>query len=270
MTLGPSDLARIVGLEGARNFRDFGGYPADNGKRVRRGQLFRSNRLSQLTPGDIQRLDAAGISTIFDLRAPREREADPTAWQAAHLAFHTWPPGHKRRLADMAKEYPQDTAGAEALMLDFYAELPRTLSHAFADILLKIADGAAPCVIHCSAGKDRTGMAAALVLSAIGVSRELVLDDYAMTDRIVASDEDMARSVFIGRDGGTKALGAMRTALPPEFIEVMRSAQPRFLESAFAGVERDYGSLASYFDAIGVNETVQLALKARLLEPDPA
>lgn len=270
MTLQPEDIERIVELEGAMNFRDFGGYQTSDGECVRRGILFRSNRLSQLTKSDFATLEGAGIATIFDLRAPREREADPTAWQATHLDFHTWPPGHKRRLVDMALDYPQNAQGAEALMLDFYAELPRTMSHAFADIIRRISNGAMPCVIHCSAGKDRTGMAAALVLSALGVSRELVLDDYAMTDRIVASEDDMARSLFTGRDGGARAQGAMRERFPPEAISVMRSARPVFLESAFAGIDREYGSLASFFEAIGIDDNVQRALRARLLECPPS
>lgn len=270
MTLTPDDIDRIVELEGARNFRDFGGYPTDDDTRVRRGVLFRSNRLSQLTAGDIGTLEQTGIRTIFDLRAPREREADPTAWTSPHLGIHTWPPGHKRRLVDMALDYPQDANGAETLMLDFYAELPRTLGHAFSDIILRIADGQTPCVIHCSAGKDRTGMAAALVLSVLGVPRDLVLDDYAMTDRIVASEEDMARSLFIGRDGGARAKNAMRAQFPPEAIAVMRSARPAFLASAFAGIDRDFGSLDAFFTAVGVNDGARQALRARLLEPSPS
>ena len=264
--LSEEDRARIVPLEGAGNFRDFGGYATADGGRVKRGTLFRANRLSELTPGDIATLEKTGITAIFDLRSPREREADPTAWQASHLAFHSWPPGHKRRLVDMALDYPLDAAGARQLMLDFYAELPRTLGHAFGAILREIAGGAVPCVMHCSAGKDRTGMAAALVLSAVGVPREKVLDDFALTDRIAASEEDMARSLFTGRDGGAKAAGAMREAFPDEAIAVMRSAQPQFLESAFDGLTREYGSLDDYYRAIGVNDAAQTRLAELLVE----
>ena len=270
MTLSPEDAGRLLDLEGARNFRDFGGYPTCDGGRVRRGVLYRSNRLSQLTRSDITTLDRAGIRAIFDLRGPREREADPTAWASPQVSIVTWPPGHKRRLSDMALDYPPDAGGAEALMLDFYAELPRTLGHAFADIMLRIADGETPCIIHCSAGKDRTGMAAALVLSALGVPRDLVLDDYAMTDRIVASEDDMARSLFTGRDGGERAHHAMRAKFPPEAIAVMRSARPAFLASAFAGIDREYGTLFEFFAAIGVDEGVRQALRTRLLEHSPS
>ena len=267
MTLSSEDKARIVVLDGAGNFRDFGGYATDSGGQVKRGQLFRSNRLSQLSSADIVTLDGTGIATVFDLRSPRERDADPTAWHASRLEFHNWPPGHKRRLVDMALEYPRDAAGARQLMLDFYAELPRTLGHAFAGILRKVAGGAVPCVIHCSAGKDRTGMAAALVLSALGVPRETVLADYAMTDRIVASEDDMARSLFTGKDGGEKAHSALRQAFSDEAIAVMRSARPEFLESAFAGIDREFGSLHEYYDSIGVDETVRAKLAALLVEP---
>ena len=267
MTLSDADRARIVPLEGAGNFRDFGGYATADGGRVRRGVLYRANRLSLLSESDVATLEETGIATVFDLRSPREIDADPTAWQASHLAFHSWPPGHKRRLVDMALEYPRDADGARQLMLDFYAELPRTLGHAFGGILREIAGGAVPCVMHCSAGKDRTGMAAALVLSAVGVAREDVLDDYAMTDRVVASEDDMARSLFVGKDGGGRAQGAMREAFSAEAIAVMRSARPEFLESAFAGIAREYGSLGAYCDSIGVDDAMRERLVDVLVEP---
>ncbi|WP_271079564.1 tyrosine-protein phosphatase [Aurantiacibacter sp. MUD61] len=267
MSLSDADRARILPLEGAGNFRDFGGYHTHDGGRIKTGVLFRSNRLSMLSADDIRALEETRIRAIFDLRAPREREADPTAWNAEHLAFHTWPPGHKRRLVDMALEYPQNADGARQLMLDFYAELPRTLGHAFGGILSEIAKGAVPCVMHCSAGKDRTGMAAALVLSSVGVPRETVLDDYALTDRIAASEDDMARSLFIGRDGGAKAQSAMRKAFPAEAIAVMRSANPEFLESAFAGIASEYGSLDQYYDSIGVDREMRERLAQLLVEP---
>ena len=268
MTLSKEDIERIVKLEGAGNFRDFGGYPTMHGGQVKRGMLFRANRLSELTARDIATLDRTGIAAVFDLRSPREREADPTAWRGAHLAFHSWPPGHKRRLVDMALEYPRTQAGARQLMLDFYFELPRTLGHAFGGILREIASGAVPCVMHCSAGKDRTGMAAALVLSALGVPRDCVLDDYAMTARISANEDDMARSLFTGRDGGEKAQGKMREVFPPEAIAMMRSARPEFLESAFAGIDRDYGSLETYYRDIGVDNAMREQLVELLVEPE--
>ena len=267
MTLTAEDRERIVTLEGAGNFRDFGGYTTECGAKVKRGQLFRSNRLSMLSEGDIETLEATGIATIFDLRAPYERDADPTVWQAERLTVHTWPPGHKRRLVDMAREYPQDTAGAQRLMCDFYAELPRTLGHAFGAIVAEIAGGAHPFVVHCSAGKDRTGWAAALILSILGVPRETVIADYTMTERIAASEDDMARSIFVGREGGAKARSTMRDKYPPEVIAVMLSARAEFLESAFAGIEHDYGSLDAYCQSIGVDDAMRERMIEALVEP---
>ena len=131
----------------------------------------------------------------------------------------------------------------------------------------EIAGAALPCVMHCSAGKDRTGMAAALVLSAVGVARDDVLDDYAMTDRVAASEDDMARSLFVGKDGGGRAQGAMREAFSAEAIAVMRLAKPEFLESAFAGIEREYGALGAYYDSIGVDDAMRERLVNLLVEP---
>ncbi|WP_052761810.1 tyrosine-protein phosphatase [Aurantiacibacter luteus] len=268
MSLTAADRERLLGLAGAPNFRDFGGYAVEGGGRVKRGLLFRSNRMSLLSPEETARLERIGIATIFDLRTPPERAAHPCAWEAPHLATHTWPSGHKRRLVDMARDYPRTVEGARQVMLDFYAELPRVLGHAFGDIVVKIANGTVPCVINCSAGKDRTGMAAALVLTALGVSRADVLDDYAMTGRVMASAEGMAEAVFIGTGGGEKGQTVLREGFAPDAVAMLRSSRAEFLESAFAGIDADYGSLPAYFAAIGVDEGVRARLAALLVEPD--
>ncbi|WP_343345029.1 tyrosine-protein phosphatase [Sphingomicrobium sp. XHP0239] len=266
-TAKPEDADRFLLLEGARNCRDFGGYRTRGGETVARGKLFRSNRLSQLTAADCERLDATGIDTIFDLRVSREREADPTVWDAPHLTVHTYPPGHKRRLVDMALDYPPTEAGALDLMQDFYAQLPLTLAHAFADILRRIADGALPCLIHCSAGKDRTGMAAALILEALDVPRATILADYALTDLDRVDEEGMARSVVSAKNvSGSSARERLRQRFGDEAIAVMRSARQSFLEAAFAGAERAHGSMTGWFDANGVDAPTRDRLAARLLE----
>lgn len=106
----PGASTRII-LDGARNFRDIGGLPAGGGRKVRVGKLFRSNRLSRLTPGDRVILDGLGIVAIFDLRARAEREQDPTAWSSPSVVTHVFRSGHKRRLIDMALDYPPTRAG---------------------------------------------------------------------------------------------------------------------------------------------------------------
>src|SRR6185436_7710127 len=116
---------------------------------------------SGLTAADQQRLESFGIRTIFDLRLEEERRRDPTPWSHPDVAVETFLPRRKRRLVDMALEYPPTAEGALALMHDFYAKMPHSMTHIVAGVFHRIAAGGVPCSIHCSAGKDGTGLVAA-------------------------------------------------------------------------------------------------------------
>lgn len=259
----PQGLAeRLIGLEGARNFRDFGGYPIDGSGRIRRGRLYRSNRLSKLTPADLERLGALGITTIFDLRARREREADPTVWTDPSLTTHVFRPGHKRRLVDMALDYPPTLAGVQALMHDFYTEMPAAMGETFGAIIRHVAEGAEPCVIHCSAGKDRTGVAVALLLAALGADRAEIVADYAFTSAIPRRQAgDMARAVV--RTGGDEEF---RRRYPPEAIAAMMAADPAYIAAALDAIDRAHGSTAAYLASIGVDGDAVARLRTRLVD----
>jgi len=258
-----ADPRRILGFEGAANFRDAGGYRTADGLRVRWGHLFRSGRLSALSEVDRDRLDGLGITTIFDLRARAEREKDPTCWSRDGLVTQTYRPGHKRRLVDMALDYPASAEGALALMRDFYAEMPETMAHIFGEMIAAIADGASPCIIHCSAGKDRTGMAVALLLAALGVPRETIVEDYVLTGSIARPQGEMANAVVRARDEG-----AFARFYPPEAIAVMMAADADYIEAALDAIERRHGSLAAFLrDRLGLDETSIEQLRSRLLEP---
>jgi protein-tyrosine phosphatase len=247
-------------LEGASNFRDFGGIPVADGLRVRQGQLFRSNKLSALTESDLEKLEAWGVRTIFDMRLEDERQRDPTLFACDFI--HTFPPRRKRRLVDMALEYPPTPEGALTLMHDFYAKMPHTMTHMFAEIITRLAEGAAPCIIHCSAGKDRTGVAAAMVLAALGASREAIVADYALTRLARGREADMARATV-----ATGALSEMRERYPPEAVAIVSDAAPSYIEAALDSAEERYGSLAGYLiEGLQLEPATLAALRERLLE----
>ncbi|RST31131.1 tyrosine-protein phosphatase [Sphingomonas ginkgonis] len=249
-------------LQGAPNFRDFGGYPSADGRRIRRSVLFRSSHLADLTDRDRAWLDEIGLRTIFDLRSRGERDLDPSACDHPSRTTHVFRPGHKRRLVDMALDYPATEAGVERLMLDFYAELPRTMAHVFGEILVRLADDPSPCIIHCSAGKDRTGMAVALVQAALGASRADMLHDYALTNHVPRSQKDMARSVQ--RQGSDTSLKA---AYPPEAIARMMAADPAYLAAALDAIVSEHGGMDAYLETIGLTAAHRERLRDHLLEP---
>jgi protein-tyrosine phosphatase len=257
-----SSLSKLVVLEGANNFRDFGVCTTAQGRRLRRGLLFRSNKLSVLTDVDRARLDAAGIRTIFDLRLEDERERDPTAWSHPELVIETYPPRKKRRLVDMALEYPPTEAGALRLMHDFYARMPHSMTHMFSAIIRRIAAGGAPCVIHCSAGKDRTGVAVAMVLAALGVGHEAIVADYVLTRQARGREADMAKATV-----ETGNLLELRARYPAEARAAMSDAAPSYIEAALASAKERYGSLEAYLlQGLGLEREVMEALRAELLE----
>ena len=249
-------------ISGAANFRDFGGQPTRDGGTIRRGMLFRSNRLSDLTDCDRVVLDRLGIRTIFDLRAAHERKADVTAWTHGGLVTRTYPPGHKRSLVEMSRDYPPDEAGARRLMIDFYAAMPRALAHVFGAIIRDLATGAAPCIVHCSAGKDRTGVAAALILSALGVEWEAIVEDYALTQERIRPEQEMACAL------GDPRHAERWSSYPPEASAIMLASAPAYLAAAFSAIDAEYGSMSVYFnDALEVGSATLDQLRRHLVIP---
>ena len=249
-----------VRLEGAGNFRDIGGILTEDGRRVRKGKVFRSNRLSQLTDNDQAVLDSLGIVALFDLRGRGERETDPTCWAPPGLKTHVFRTGHKRRLIDMASDYPRTRIGSIELMQDFYREMPKTMGHVFAGMIQQIAAGDIPCVIHCSAGKDRTGAAVAILLSALGVPKNAIVEDYVRTASVPGLNEDMKRALIRPEDQDRLS------QYPAEAIAATMDAIPDYIEETLNAVYAKSKSLKPFLDDIGVAEEVISDLKARLLE----
>lgn len=248
-------------LAGPANFRDLGGLETIHGEKIRQGVIFRSDRLSYLTASDRASLDTLSLKAIFDLRARSEREGDPTAWSGAGVTTHVFRPGHKRKLVDMAADYAPTAAGARALMLDFYAELPRVMGHVFGEVLLRIAEGAFPCIIHCSAGKDRTGMAVALLLAALGCARETIIADYGASARAVRLEDAVVRSIV--KDESSQHF---RARYPAEAIAVLTAAAPEYIRAALDAIDAEFGGISAYLAGLGVDATVRAHLRRHLLD----
>ena len=178
-------LERHVALEGCFNFRDLGGYRTPDGRRVRWRQLFRADSLSRLTGSDFDQLGAMGLATVIDLRTVSEvAERGRVEWPAPGITYHHLP---------MLDVLPDRDEYVEWAAPDFvarrYADMLATGASAVAEALRVLADSRChPAVIHCAAGKDRTGIISALVLGLLGVSDE---------DIVAAEPETM--HAFLGR-----------------------------------------------------------------------
>lgn len=243
-------MATAIRLDGAVNFRDFGGCPAGTGRRIRTGLLFRSARLSDLTAGDFRALDEIGVRTICDLRGERERERLPTRppenWSAGflHLDVQEDPgTGAAAFWARIAAD-PSE-AGVRRAMTDNYRRMPARFSRALPQLFDRLLDpGGAPIVVHCHAGKDRTGFACAMTLYALGADRRSVRADYLRTR--AAADAIASQSLIA--EAAARRLGFRLEARACAMIEAVRS---EYLDAALQTVRADHGSIRAYLERVG-------------------
>ena len=188
---------RKLGMQGTPNFRDFGGYPTVEGRQVKWGFLFRSGQLSSLSDQDVDLLASLELDLICDFRRVEEQEGDPSrlpAIKAPRIASLPIIPGSNSRFFEQAEGQMADRQA----MFDFMVEINRDFAEAqtatyarmFQEIL-SVQD--ARFLVHCAAGKDRTGFAAAIVLMALGVSRDVVMRDYMLTGQFFHPDREMDR-----------------------------------------------------------------------------
>ncbi len=246
----PDAPARHLNLAGASNFRDLGGYPARDGRVVRWRQIFRSNHLGHLTEADIEVLRPLGLKSAFDFRGTEERVA--TICGVAEIAVHSLPiePTVVATLrARLADGMPLSSADAVEVMRESYRNYVRYNTSSFRALFAHLLEDRAPLVIHCTAGKDRTGFACALILHSLGVPDDLIAEDYLLTNRFYRRDPTASSD------------------LPEEVRQVLASVHASFLAAAFDAIRNDYGDLENYLsDGLGLGAGERAKLEARYLD----
>jgi protein-tyrosine phosphatase len=260
-----------LGLANATNARDLGGLSTVDGRRVRSGLLFRANALNRLTEADLDTMAKLGLACVIDLRSEREVElvgADrlpsPPPGQLVALPLSD-PDNHMFAAVSLLikGELDETTALDAALLAQEMLRAYRWLAlseparAAYGTALRHIADSASlPLMFHCTAGKDRTGWLAAIVLSVLGVDRDDIFTDYLRTTEL-----NQAAIAFI--QGRLRDRGV---AEPAEVLPMLE-ARREYLTEAFAVAEAAYGTMAGYVrDALGVDDTAVAAIRANLLD----
>ena len=170
-------------MESAINFRDFGGHPSRYGGTVREDRLYRCGHLAAIAPNDIERLLGLDFALIADLRYAHERNTDRSPWPAAYaprLFAHSGSRSSDAPHIALLKWIGEGNTSMHQRTIAFYRKMPfnRHYRPLFVDILNKLAALDGRVLIHCTAGKDRTGILAALILHALGVSRDAIIADY--------------------------------------------------------------------------------------------
>ena len=242
--------ARHLNLEGASNFRDLGGYAARDGRKVRWRQIFRSNHLGHVTEADIAILRSLGVRSAFDFRGTEERVT--ALCGIGGIAVHSLPI-EPTVVASLRARAAAGTAlssiDALDVMRDSYRNYVRHNTPSFRALFGHLLEDRAPLVIHCTAGKDRTGFACALILHALGVSEDVIAEDYLLTNRLYRRDPNSSSD------------------LPDEVRRVLGSVETSFLAAAFEAIAEEYGGLEGYFsDGLNLGAEQRARLKARYLE----
>ena len=257
-------MSRILPFSTVYNFRDFGDYRVEGGAKIAPGRLFRSAHLNQLSGDDMTRFQVLGVSTVIDMRYPPERQRQPNRLPEGQdittLAFEAVSGQAEMKIAPHEAFLEHDLMTAEDArnyMLGSYARRPN--DPAFQKLvrrsLLHMADTGAPVLVHCAAGKDRTGTLVALIQTLLGVDRETVMEDYMLTMTAIDVDSVLAMaapqiSKRYGRD------------YKPEMLYPIFSVSEDYLEQAFDTM----GDITTYLtDVIGLSLNQMSAIKAHYL-----
>lgn len=238
-------------MAGATNFRDLGGYIGQDGRTVKWRRIFRSDHLAGLTPADQALLAELGVTRAIDFRGQAEGAA--YAYAIPGVAYHPLviePTVVQRALELQATGRALTAQDAVGLMQDTYRGFVHENAPRFAELFRLLLARDAPTVFHCTAGKDRTGFAAALILLALGVPRETVMQDYLLTNNLYRRPAGM----------GSHA--------PEEVLAVLWRVQEEFLDAALHMVDQDYGGVQTYLvEVLGVDAAAQRQLVAQYLQP---
>jgi protein tyrosine/serine phosphatase len=257
-------MQRIFPFEGVENFRDFGGYDAQ-GRRLKGGLLYRSAHHGNATETDLAGMRNLGVSVIVDLRRPNERERDPCRrWEgfAATVIQNDIGQAHDDPWHLFIANSDLSVEAFRRYMEDYYLEAPFVERHVdlYSRYFQALANTDGAVLIHCAAGKDRTGILAALTHHMAGVSEADIVADFLLTNDPGRFERRVPVMMQVMKEltGKTPTEAAVRTAL---------GVEAHYLENAFNAIHQRHGSLDAYLEkALGVDERMRQAIHDRILE----
>jgi len=272
------EYGRVVHLKGTSNTRDIGGYETNDGRTLRWRQIIRSDNLSRLTTKDFQKLEEMGLKTVIDLRTEREHEQGPTKWQGDNPpSFYHYPIGRAdndwfNAQRKMLKSNRFTERQSMEHMVNGYRMIADEGLPSYQELMTLVLDESNwPVLIHCNAGKDRAGIAAMLILEALGVDRETIMEDFLLTNQVSRTEEKAGilskkRKNYGNRPGS--GMGGGRGPSPNAWFPIVGVA-PEMLEAFYSEADEQYGSIDALLTEIGVDQEARTALAASLTtEPE--
>jgi protein-tyrosine phosphatase len=255
-------------VSGAPNFRDVGGRLTEDGRRVRLQKVFRSGSLGRLSARGRAEFRSLEVANIFDLRATQERQHEPyvsvTIGSAQYHfeAYETNDDAIRCRIANKSSS----AADMRSAMIDYYAELPWHFTGQYRNLFRHLVTGDVPVVVNCTAGKDRTGVAVALVLYALGVPWDQIVEDYCLSDKLVDFEQELVAKELA--KGKKSAAGySVISSLTPEERRPLLQSDSDYLNAAFSAIATRRGSILAFLESdLDLGEDELGRLKDHLLE----
>lgn len=256
---------RVLHLEGVHNFRDFGGYAVAGGGRLKQGILWRSGQHHDASDADLAQIAALELALVYDLRSSRERSSHPcrrpegfagevhfadtpSQRQAPHIAAAR---ATRQRDAESTRQGMIANYGGIAFRPELIAMMRR--------YLVGLAEGRGASLVNCMAGKDRTGVAVAMVQFALGVHPDDVLADYLLTN--TAGDVEARISL------GMKTITQMSGQMDEAALRVLMGVEPEWFAALVSRIEGEHGSIDGYLrDVLGVDDALRDRLRGALVE----
>ncbi|MBK3564266.1 tyrosine-protein phosphatase [Streptomyces sp. MBT62] len=254
-------------LSGVRNFRDVGGLPTVDGRRVRYGVLFRSGHLAHATEEDAAFLDSLGLHTIFDFRNASDQklegpDVELPGVRSVNLPLSDPADGSEfwKMVRDGEIEQLREILGGDKganRMIASYRTIIKERTAEHSQVLHSLAEDSVPALMHCAAGKDRAGLSIAVTLLAVGVEREAIVADYLESNA-------KHRRYQVRRSNSSVA------GYSPEVMELLSplfDARAEYLTAAFDTVEETWGSVDAYLEqGLGITPEIRERLRERLLD----
>jgi protein-tyrosine phosphatase len=253
-----------ITISGATNFRSLGGLPAASGRRIRPHALMRADRLSGLDERDWHALTGTGLATICDLRSDTERAEYPNRLPP-RLEVHELNcrvSNDLRADSSLSRLMLDDPSarGAERVMIEIYRRFPGYMGATLTSVVERLLAGGAPMLVHCSAGKDRTGFVVAMLLHALEVPEPLIREDYLASKRWPGAVHH--RASLAARLGRFMPAGELEAA-----IDTVIDVREVYLDAAMEALRSEFGSVLGYLDAAaGLDAAGIDRLRDRLLE----
>lgn len=242
-----SSASRLLPLEKGRNFRDLGGYQTTDGKTVKLGKLFRSGILSNLTDNDYNYIADLGIKSVVDFRDQNERASEVTQWKAGDMTLIYEDYSQVVDMQEFAKVLMDPSLNqqkAERLFAKMYPEIVKQQTQNYSQMFDQLASTGEPLLFHCTAGKDRTGVAGVLILTALGVDKETAIKDYLLSEQYLDPNELFHAPEDM--DPEQQKMYAFFSKLPKDVVKVFAGVRRPMIEEAIAYMETTSGSVLNY------------------------